>query len=613
MHTLPLIAAVQRPHRVLEVFGNERQDADKTSGGEFQNYIEKNGRVLMSVALEKASDDWKHRQLMGSATVAVDIGHAGELTAASRHRNMAADAQNTPTGEYNAMQAKNGRKLLGAELAKASLEWQSREHRTVADDIGRLGDSTSTSQHDIGRMDSNNTPGTEFSQYVERHKRQELSASLTEANDDWTARARERESAARSRFADIDLDGKGFIIMKDMAQAAPLLGVSPSDSEQLFRRIDVDGVGEVNLERFVRFFKNTTLAEGFGHAALGTSSSLMERTAEKGLKDGREVMSKANLEARIEWSRRQEACPNETQLSAAERAKNDLDRVKAKREVARQIEEATRLEAEAEEQKTLDEAAAKKDLILSEFTRRQKLMENEVSRPISAKDKAKNDLARVKAKKDLARQTEEASRLQAEAEAKKALEDAMASKDKIYARIKLNKDLARQKSETVRLESEADAIRKKAEKEAPEAMAAHAKIAAKEQRRSCLSDFVSCWRRKQLPDVGHVARDDGLDLSLAEAAVISTSPVDCMTDKQQIVKSHLQDQRRRVQQDQRVRIISTESRLNVARTSQGHLSLNHNRTIGDVRPRQNVAKRPQRPLSQDRAKKTSEKLIGSSI
>jgi hypothetical protein len=147
--------------------------------------MRKHEREMMSTELVLAKDEWEHRD---HHTVAQDIGHLGQETYASKHHHDKKDADHTPEGEAIAYMRLHERQLLGAELTKAKDEWEHRDHHTVAQDIGHLGQETYASKHHHDKKDADHTPEGEAIAYMRLHGRKLMSQELAKAKSEWENR-----------------------------------------------------------------------------------------------------------------------------------------------------------------------------------------------------------------------------------------------------------------------------------------------------------------------------------------------------------------------------------------------------------------------------------------
>ena len=105
----------------------------------------------------------------------------------------------SPVGEGDGYQKKHAKELLSAELSKARDDYNNREHTTVAQDIGpRLGAEKLSARHQRDNP-LRLTSDSGFQEMMDHnliHAKTEMSATLTNAKDEWKERM---ERASRSR------------------------------------------------------------------------------------------------------------------------------------------------------------------------------------------------------------------------------------------------------------------------------------------------------------------------------------------------------------------------------------------------------------------------------
>jgi len=164
---------------------HDKHTADNTSEAEMIAYQKVHGREESSKALSKAHEDWEKRD---HHTVAKDMGHLAQATAASKHAHDKHTADNTSEAEMIAYQKVHAREETSKALSKAHEEWEKRDHHTVAKDMGHLAQATAASKHAHDKHTADNTSEAEMIAYQRVHAREEASKALTKAHEEWDKR-----------------------------------------------------------------------------------------------------------------------------------------------------------------------------------------------------------------------------------------------------------------------------------------------------------------------------------------------------------------------------------------------------------------------------------------
>ena len=154
------------------------KDAGSMANAEYTIHAQRHKRSLMSKELVRAKKEWEQRE---HSTVADDIGHIAAQTMASKHKQDAKDADHMAEAEFITYMQMHKRSLMSQELAKAKNDYQNRDHRTVALDVGRLGLQLETAKYHASHKDADHMADREYMAYVQLHKRDLMSLELIHA------------------------------------------------------------------------------------------------------------------------------------------------------------------------------------------------------------------------------------------------------------------------------------------------------------------------------------------------------------------------------------------------------------------------------------------------
>ena len=228
---------------------HDKHTADNTSEAEMIAYQKVHGREESSKALTKAHEEWEKRD---HHTKVDKLGHFATETAASKHHHdKAHDADHEPEGEHIAYMRTHERELMSQQLAKEKDAWEHREHATVADDVGHLGNATEASKHHHDKHTSDNTGKAEMMQYQRVHARAEMSKALAKDRNTWQKRSELMRKQAMARFKALDADGNGSLDLHEVLSGAHLLNLSEDQARAWFQELDVDGSGDVDIDEFL--------------------------------------------------------------------------------------------------------------------------------------------------------------------------------------------------------------------------------------------------------------------------------------------------------------------------------------------------------------------------
>ena len=309
---------------------HDKHTADNTSEAEMIAYQKVHGREESSKALTKAHEEWEKRD---HHTVAQDMGHLAQATAASKHAHDKHTADNTseaemiayqkvhgreesskaltkaheewekrdhhtkvdklghfatetaaskhhhdkahdvdhePEGEHIAYMRTHERELMSQQLTLEKEAWEQRDHATVADDVGHLGSATEASKHHNDKHTSDNTSKTEMMQYQRVHARAEMSKALAKDRNTWQKRSELMRKQAMARFKALDADGNGSLDLNEVLSGAHLLNLSEDQARAWFQELDVDGSGDVDIDEFLARSARQTEA----HVCIGLSKRI---------------------------------------------------------------------------------------------------------------------------------------------------------------------------------------------------------------------------------------------------------------------------------------------------------------------------------------------------
>ena len=165
---------------------HDKHTADNTSEAEMIAYQKVHGRDESSKALTKAHEEWEKRD---HHTVAKDMGHLAQATAASKHAHDKHTADNTSEAEMIAYQRVHAREEASKALTKAHEEWDKRDHSgTKTDKLGHFATATAASSHHHDKLTADNVPEAEHIAYMQAHERQEVSKQLAKEHAAFDAR-----------------------------------------------------------------------------------------------------------------------------------------------------------------------------------------------------------------------------------------------------------------------------------------------------------------------------------------------------------------------------------------------------------------------------------------
>ena len=165
---------------------HDKRTADNTGEAEIIAYQKVHGRQEASKTLSKAHEEYDKRDHTG--TKADKLGHFADATNATKHAHDKRTADNTGEAEMIAYQRVHGRQETSKVLSKAHEEYEKRDHHTVAKDMGHLEQSTAATRHAHDKHSADNTTEAEMIRYQRLHGREETSKFLSKAREEYNQR-----------------------------------------------------------------------------------------------------------------------------------------------------------------------------------------------------------------------------------------------------------------------------------------------------------------------------------------------------------------------------------------------------------------------------------------